>query len=42
MKIILIMGILFFSFIGILSNRIPVHAHANSVLYDPPSNSISN
>ena len=33
-------GILFFSFIGILSNNIPVLGHANPVLYDPPSNSI--
>jgi methionine-rich copper-binding protein CopC len=33
-------GILFFSFIGILSNSIPVLGHANPVLYDPPSNSI--
>jgi len=40
MKIILIIGILFFSFIGILSNSIPVLGHANPVLYDPPSNSI--
>ena len=40
MKIILMIGILFFSFIGILSNSIPVLGHANPVLYDPPSNSI--
>ena len=40
MKIILMIGILFFSFIGILSNNIPVLGHANPVLYDPPSNSI--
>ena len=33
-------GILFFSFIGILSNSIPVLGHANPVSYDPPSNSI--
>ena len=40
MKIILMIGILFFSFIGILSNSIPVLGHANPVLYDPSSNSI--
>ncbi len=40
MKIILIIGILFFSFIGLLSSSISVLGHANPVLYIPPSNSI--
>ena len=33
-------GILFFIFIGILSNGINVFGHANPVLYNPPSNSV--
>ncbi|HJU58903.1 MAG TPA: copper resistance protein CopC [Nitrososphaeraceae archaeon] len=40
MKSILLIGILFFSFIGIFSNSIHVFGHANPVLYNPPSNSI--
>jgi hypothetical protein len=40
MKIILMIAILFFIFIGILSNGIHVFGHANPVLYSPPSNSV--